>query len=184
METIVNSNIEDLKTNLENRERALEESHSKHKGLEVKLAELQANLHGLKTAVQEAETRKVKALDSYALDETKLPQLEKSRGVCELAKRTECEAEELLGAVEKALMPSQKRVADLGGLVQGAKYKLWFAISEELAGGAKERVGSIVEQAWQAKLNAGGTSYDAFLLTVFPQPGIERMQEIQKEMGA
>lgn len=107
-----NSKIKELRQNLEGRERACEESRSKYEGLGARLAELKANLPSLKQAVQDAETRKQKALDAYAMDESQTQQLEKAREVFELAEKTEIESLELLAALERAMPQMQQEVVE------------------------------------------------------------------------
>ena len=57
---IQNSKFEELQKNLGNKERASKETRARHNELGVKLAEIRGNLPGLKTAVKDAERRKVK----------------------------------------------------------------------------------------------------------------------------
>ena len=181
--TIEGTKLEELQQNLADRESEYEAARLKANEISADLAELKGNLPGLKKDIEEAESGRQKALSAYVLDKNKLPVLDKAREVLALAKQSEIDAMELLQATERAIPTAQKNAQEAEQKLQGAKHMFWRHVGEAFEAESRELAGPIIEKAWAAMCNSGGASYEGLLRRIFPQPGIERLQEIKKEMS-
>lgn len=179
-----NTKIYELKQTLGAREKALTECQNTINRLTIRKAEIESNLENLEQSIADATEMKERALDAYVRNESVESEgaLRKAGEALDLAKKTKTDAEDMLRAVHRNLREYHPQLQQLRQSVEGGRHKLWVAISEDLGNEARGKVSFLIEQAWVCRLKGAGASYDVFIKSIFPQPSLERVLEIRKEM--
>ncbi len=150
--------------------RALADNLNRKRILKEKAAQLEAQLDALSDKLRASEKDKLRALDTFVLDESQEDALKLAKAQVRAIRDELEEADELKEAHERALAETERIQPQLQNAVNAYQTRYCRAMAEEISGQIPDEVKEIVMDAFAARSHAGGTRYEHFLPELFPCP--------------
>lgn len=184
---MANSNLKDLFRKRDEAENALKAAQGKVTELTARGDQLQREIAGIAGSKEKAKSEKAKVLEVYVVDNTNKvlkENYDQAKRRFKDIEEAEAELNEILTATERARISLIESIPKLKQALDASEVEIWQEIMRDILSKITPSTKELITKAFTAGAHGGQciTSYQDFILNLFPQPPIDDMNAIKKSL--